>query len=400
MAPEQTSSTSTVDARADLYSFGVVIYEILSGQLPAFDYTPPSKCGADPRWDRIVSRCLKTNPDDRYSSAAELLRDLQQINASKKPLRGWIIAALILLTLVATALLMRFPTEAILPVETPLPADILTSPDYEWSLPENLGPGVNSGYEEATPYVTADGLTILFRSDRPGGEGESDLWQCTRRSIEEPFANPVNLGPMINSSRGEDAPCLSANELTLYFASTNGNAGFNFDIFRANRDSKLLPWKEPERLPEPINSQFAEFRPWLSRDGLRLTFTSLRPPGEGNYIAERDDVTCEFGPPRPFGPDFNSRQFNSISFSWDDRTLMGNRLNAHFPGNLLWLARVDDPANPLLNLISFGPIVNSPAIDVSPVASPDGRVVYFSSTRPGGYGRSDLWQTRRMKKRS
>jgi hypothetical protein len=73
MAPEQRESPSSVDHRADIYSLGVVLYEMLTGELPGTKLEPPSKkVQIDVRLDEIVLRALEQNPELRYQSAAEL----------------------------------------------------------------------------------------------------------------------------------------------------------------------------------------------------------------------------------------------------------------------------------------------------------------------------------------
>ena len=52
--------------------------------------------------------------------------------------------------------------------------DVLHSPEWTWSPPENLGDGVNSPFDDGSPFVSADGLSIVYRSNRPGGYGEND----------------------------------------------------------------------------------------------------------------------------------------------------------------------------------------------------------------------------------
>ena len=95
--------------------------------------------------------------------------------------------------------------------------------------PVNLGPTVNSRVGDTSPALSADGLTLLFVSMRPGGLGSHDLWMSTRTSVEEPFGEPVNLGSPLNSSAGDGGPALSADGRTFLFHSDRpgGEGGDN-----------------------------------------------------------------------------------------------------------------------------------------------------------------------------
>ncbi|HZN37142.1 MAG TPA: serine/threonine-protein kinase, partial [Pirellulaceae bacterium] len=77
MAPEQIERPSTVDHRADIYSLGVVIYEMLTGELPLGRFEPPShKVQLDVRIDQVVLRTLEKEPDRRYQRASHLKTEL------------------------------------------------------------------------------------------------------------------------------------------------------------------------------------------------------------------------------------------------------------------------------------------------------------------------------------
>jgi eukaryotic-like serine/threonine-protein kinase len=81
MAPEQRVDAKNADARADIFSLGLILYEMLVGELPAGNFDPPSRRrpGLDPRLDGIIARCLKQTPAERYPSVAALMADLEAL---------------------------------------------------------------------------------------------------------------------------------------------------------------------------------------------------------------------------------------------------------------------------------------------------------------------------------
>ena len=84
MAPEQIHQTKSVDHRADLYSLGVVFYELLTGEIPVGRFDPPSKkVGIDVRLDEVVLKTLEEQPERRYQNASEIKEDVETISASQ-----------------------------------------------------------------------------------------------------------------------------------------------------------------------------------------------------------------------------------------------------------------------------------------------------------------------------
>jgi hypothetical protein len=89
MAPEQVEHPQRVDHRADIYSLGVVFYEMLTGELPLGKFAPPSeKAAVDVRLDEVVLGALEKEPDRRYQQASEVKTDVETIAKTAPPNSG------------------------------------------------------------------------------------------------------------------------------------------------------------------------------------------------------------------------------------------------------------------------------------------------------------------------
>jgi Tol biopolymer transport system component len=102
--------------------------------------------------------------------------------------------------------------------------------------PARLVPGLNSERNDARPNLRPDGLEIVFDSDRPGTLGGQDIYTASRASVGEHWSEPVNLGPVVNSSAMETRASLSWEGTSLYFGSNRTGSEGSTDIYFATRE--------------------------------------------------------------------------------------------------------------------------------------------------------------------
>jgi hypothetical protein len=188
-----------------------------------------------------------------------------------------------------------------------------------WSDAVKLGPPINSPAMDSGPFLTENGLTLYFHSARDGGQGDADLWYSTRKSRAQPWSQPINLGPVVNHPDPDQSPCLSADELTLVFESTRPGGLGSFDLYACRRKSRDDAWSAPENLGPQINSTAWEGCPELSRDGLSLVFHTGRG---GLRVATRPSPDAPWSSARRLDPTGNDEFCCHPTLSEDARTLL------------------------------------------------------------------------------
>ena len=115
-------------------------------------------------------------------------------------------------------------------------------PDSTWTEPKSLGKKINlKDYNEMTPYMAADGVTMYFSSNRPGGVGDNDIWMTKRLDKTwQKWSEPVNLGAPINTPDWDAFFTMDAGGEYAYMVSSDGGFGES-DIVRV----KLLEKEKP-----------------------------------------------------------------------------------------------------------------------------------------------------------
>lgn len=155
------------------------------------------------------------------------------------------------------------------------------SRDAPWGSPVSLGPKVNTGDGNGGPWISPDGLELFFWSYVSGGYGRSDLYVLRRATLDDPWGDPVNLGPLVNTTTEDISPCLSPDGLLLFFSDNfawgdpprPGGCG-GTDIWITRRATVSSAWQTPVNLGLGVNSSMHDFWPRISPDGSTLYFVT------------------------------------------------------------------------------------------------------------------------------
>lgn len=152
--------------------------------------------------------------------------------------------------------------------------------DGNWGAPVPLPGIINSSFEEKSITISKDGKTLYFSSNRPGGLGGTDLYKATMDGKGE-WINVKNLGPAINTPFDEEGPFIDYDMVTLYFSSKGHKNMGSYDIFKSVYDPKKDKWSDPENLGYPINTPDDDIFYITSSDGKRAYYSSVRDDGLG-----------------------------------------------------------------------------------------------------------------------
>lgn len=209
----------------------------------------------------------------------------------------------------------------------------------------NLGPMVNSENLEYAPTITADGKTLYYVSNRPGGVGGHDFWVTTKGDrLDTVFTEPYNLGAPVNTELNEGVSSIAADGQVIYFTACNRNDGLgDCDLYEAELDG--TEWVNVRNISE-INSAYWDSQPSISSDGKTLYFISNRPGAMG-------------------GPDDADIYYSTLQSD----------------------GRWSEPKN-------LGEPINTKKREDSPFIFPGGKVLYFASAGHDGFGKLDFFASR------
>lgn len=122
-------------------------------------------------------------------------------------------------------------------------SDIYSSvvqPDGSYGAAEPV-PGLNTAFEDARPNLRRDGLEIVFDSNRPGTNGGPDIYVSVRPTTDDAWSEPVNLGADVNTDMSETRASLSWDGRSLYFGSNRPGGEGSTDIYLSTREKVRGP---------------------------------------------------------------------------------------------------------------------------------------------------------------
>lgn len=218
------------------------------------------------------------------------------------------------------------------------------------------------------------------------------------------WSEPVAFPPGINTASAEQNAVLSRDGLSLYFSSLRPGGMGGLDIYIAHRETLDSPWGAPVNAGTTINTTTNDFAPSLSIDGHLLFFASGRPGGQGGadlYVARRGNPHDDFAwqDVTGLGTDVNSA-FNELAPFYLQNAEEGTG-NLYFNRDLPAVSGDLHRAAIRRDGTTVGPAepvteVNSIANDAAATIRFDGKELFFWSPRAGGEGGNDLWTATRQ----
>lgn len=265
--------------------------------------------------------------------------------------------------------------------------------------PKNLGPNVNSKFEEYLPALTADEQTLVITVKMPRDTFKMD-WNSaaedffTSKKVNGIWQKRNNLGAPINTPANEGAQCISPDGQFLFYTLCNSPGGMGrCDIYFSIKEGNH--WGIPKNVGPPVNSKYWDSQPSLSSDGNTLYFVSNRPGGKGEKDIWASTLNKEgyWGNPINLGDSINTAESDMSPFIHPDNQTLYFASEGH-PGmgkHDIFYARMKKDGS-FGKPVNIGYPINTTGDEFSLIVNSKGNQAYYSSSdRNDGYGKLDLY---------
>lgn len=278
-----------------------------------------------------------------------------------------------------------------------------------FSLAKKVEGGVSSDFGDGCPIESADGLSLFIASNRPGTAGGNDIWASDRASIKDPWGEPRNLGPDINTSSADFCPTPVLGR-SLFFVSERPGDGTGpapcggGDIY-LSRQSPAGGWSKPVMLkcwPEGPNFVGGERSPSLVEtwNGTFLFYSSNANGLDQDIYVSRLGRDGQFGPGKRIAelstvyedimPNVRAREDGSFEIVFSSNRPTWGRNHPAFGLQDVYIARSWWPTGSWSAPKNLGKNVNTGGVEQRSTLSHDGKRLYFGrdgdiflSTRKG-----------------
>lgn len=164
----------------------------------------------------------------------------------------------------------------------------------KWTKLKKLNGNINTKYWESHACISKDGKKLYFTSNRDGGYGGLDIYVSNRIGGNE-WGAAQNLGPIINSEYNEDTPFIMPDDKTLYFSSFGHQTIGGYDVFYSTRNGT---WSNPVNVGFPVNSTDDDIFFYPLRGGEIAYNARFVPEGAGKYDIVRMNIYTDKSPRR------------------------------------------------------------------------------------------------------
>ena len=259
---------------------------------------------------------------------------------------------------------------------------------------ENMGNIINTEYDDYAPMISADAKTLVFTSRRKGSTGDKkdkdksyfeDIYKSTHQTDQ--WERPIGIGSPINTEFHDAAAALSPDGAEI-FVYKDDNGG---DIYVSKYDGEV--WSEIEKLPESINSPYWEPSISVTADKKTYYFSSNRPGGLGGldlYMCTQND-DGSWGIAKNLGPNINTVFDEDAPFIHPDGKALYFSSMGHIGMGEYDIFKSELIDNEWQTPRNMGFPINTAKDDSYFVISQDYKLGFYSSSKEGGVGKSDIY---------